>query len=506
MRSNLVTFWSTLALSLAASSALAQETNCTDGVDNDGDTVFDCGDNDCAKLAVCKPDGGSEATEARCSDWIDNDNDGHVDCDDDECIAAGVRTCKGSWDLQREKSGPTGGGQGSSAALPDLPEGGSLEDLIGKAGDIDGERNDIVCGDGIDNDGDGAIDCADYGCRFDPAVSVCRESPGLRFSIVSHITASYDFEAEQADTRFSTLQLRAFGPMPFIQDSFFLISMRTERSPRLTFAMFQVPIGGGHYVNINSGGGALSTALIRSASKQLLVQAPFYLYSAFEQGNGAAVEVGGPIGSKGKLRYQAFVGAGSGRFNGNVGGRFFSFDNTNFTYAVGGQLQWNAIGHISRWDSPKLYVPVPTALSLTLGAKYDQRAQERYPAANLNITFRSGILYTSAETYAKRELEFGSWQVAYNVQVGVLVLKKHLLLAADFGQFHMTDMDNPPATAETDIRRLRNETQFRVGLHWYFWRNIGTLSLVYNNHDLGPTVTAESTIERELSLVAQYRF
>jgi hypothetical protein len=513
------TMWAAAAAGISlllAPGVLAQETNCSDGVDNDGDTVLDCGDNDCKDDAVCKADGNSENSNGRCTDWIDNDNDGYVDCDDKDCESIGITACEGSWDKAQKKSKPAG--TDDPNAMPELKPGMTVEDLLGTAGDNDGERNDYLCSDGIDNDNDGAVDCADFGCRFDPTVGVCRESPGIRFSIVSHITASYDFEADDsssaADVRFSTLQLRAFGPMPYIQDSFFLISMRTERTPRLTFALFQIPLGGGHFLNINSGGGGLTTGLIRSASKQLLVQQPFYVYNAFEGGNGAAVEVGGPLADDGSLNYRVFLAGGSGRFNGNVGGRFFSFDNTNFTYSVGAQLSMNLVGHVNRWDTPMLYTPVPQALNLTVGAKYDQRAQERYPAANVQLTYRGGRFIATGEAYGKTELEFGAEQLGYNVTVGYLAVPKYLLLAADFGQFISSDYDDLPENGsdiESDIRNQDQELQWRVGAHWYFYRNIGVLSVVYTEAHIEPfqipgrDPEADVT-ERELRLVAQYRF
>ncbi len=489
----------------AAPDAPAAETICDDGTDNDGDTVYDCGDSDCKGAPHCKPDGEPESSEARCSDYVDNDSDGHVDCDDDDCIRGNFKACQGSWDAQQ------GGAirPGSGVNDDELPDTGdkSWDELIGTMGDIDGERSDEVCADGIDNDNDGRTDCADFGCRFDPQVSVCRENPGMRFSIVSHISQIYDIEADEMDTRFTVLQLRAFGPIPFIQDSFFLISMRAERTPRLTFAMFQIPLGDGHYLNINSGGGGLSTALIRSASKQLLIDSPFYLYNAFEQGNGAAVEVGGPIDDAGMFDYRVYVAGGSGRSNGNVGGRYFTFDNTNYTWTVGAQLGIDFVGSLTRWDSPLLYVPVPTALGMTVGFKYDERAQERFPAANVNLTLRTGRFIGSAETYIKRELEFGSWQVAYNIAAGFLIVPKYLMLGADIGQYIPGDFDKPPALAETDIRRQLEEFQWRVGLHWYFWRNIGVISAIYSDRTTSPRGDVEpDTHERIFKIVGQYRF
>ncbi len=49
--------------------------DCTDGVDNDGDGLADCEDDGC--LEVCLED---------CADGVDNDGDGLADCEDDECL------------------------------------------------------------------------------------------------------------------------------------------------------------------------------------------------------------------------------------------------------------------------------------------------------------------------------------------------------------------------------------------------------------------------------------
>ncbi len=187
--------------SFSAGSAWAadgKETQCDDGKDDDGDTVYDCGDNDCHDFPACIPDGSDEVGEGRCGDFIDNDKDGHVDCDDNGCV--GTKVCSGSWDLQ---VGGNVGGTDSGVdddALPDLAPGKTVEDLIGKGDDKDGERSDEVCADGIDNDNDGRTDCADFGCRFDAQVSVCRENPGIRFSIVSHITQSFESKKTRGST------------------------------------------------------------------------------------------------------------------------------------------------------------------------------------------------------------------------------------------------------------------------------------------------------------------
>ena len=497
----------------APKAAPSGETQCGDGKDNDNDSMTDCADSDCAKSTACKADGNPENTNKRCSDWIDNDGNGAVDCDDSACGGPGITVCKGSWKGNLESGGGSGANSGPEEEIPDLGAGMTVEDLIGKGSDKDGERNDQMCSDGIDNDNDGRVDCADFGCRFDPSVTVCRGNPGMRFSVVAGIEQNYNIKSYRdgdgtMDTRFSRIQLRSFGPVPLIQNSFYLLSMRAEKTPRLTFAMFQMPVGkSGHYININSGGGGLSPSLILSAAKQLLLEPAYYVYNAFEQGNGASAEFGGPIGDSGKLQFRVFVAGGSGRFSGNVGGRYFSYNNTNYTYAAGAQVAWNILGHYSRFDNPFLYTPVPTTLALTFGAKYDQRAQERYAAANSSLVLRMNRLVLMAENYSKQEFEFESFQTAYVVQLGFLAIPKRLLLAADFGEYLPGEMKNPPQLKETDLRKQLDERQWRLAAHLYFYRNIGIVSLLYKNRSVSnikPGLPANQ--EQQVSLEAQYRF
>ena len=120
-----------LVLSFGSGLAFAGETDCTNGKDDDNDSMVDCADADCAKLDVCKPDGQPENTNARCSDWIDNDDNGVMDCDDMNCSGEGITVCQGSWDAM--ESMQQSGGQTSSmdqSVLPELGEGKTFEDLI----------------------------------------------------------------------------------------------------------------------------------------------------------------------------------------------------------------------------------------------------------------------------------------------------------------------------------------------------------------------------------------
>ncbi len=526
-------FLAALALSAVVflpSAANAQETQCDNGIDDDGDTVYDCGDNDCANSPLCKKDGNPENSNKRCGDWIDNDGDGQTDCDDSDCYGMNISICEGSWDKFKRQSETSGSTSEVTDDIPELGAGMSVEDLIGVGSDADGERNDVVCSDGIDNDNDGRTDCADFGCRFDPTVTVCQGDASFRFSVVARGEQSYtrsnvtrfrrptdtraldngelpSFADGVLNTKIERLQLRVFGPMPGIDDSFFLISARAEKTPRVSFVMFQVPLGkNGHYLNFNSGGGGLTIESIRSAHKNLLLTPAFYVANAFEQGNGAAVEVGGPIGTKGKYQYRVFAAGGTGRFSGSVGGGFVNDDNRNYTYSTGGQVQLNLIGYHNRWDSSMLFTKSPTTLSLSLGVKYDQRSQERYPAFNTNATFKWRNLIVLGESNVKYELDFKSVHASYNLKVGYLVIPKKLLLAADFGEFLAVDQGDVPSGINPE-----QERQIRAAAHYYLWRNIVVGSLFFSHRNVAAPANADANdtgdrLTQEIKASMSYRF
>ncbi len=63
------------------------ETNCDNGIDDDGDGLIDCNDPDCLNSNVCLVE--------ICTNGIDDDGDGFIDCDDAECqqITSCVEIC-----------------------------------------------------------------------------------------------------------------------------------------------------------------------------------------------------------------------------------------------------------------------------------------------------------------------------------------------------------------------------------------------------------------------------
>jgi hypothetical protein len=90
------------------------ETNCTNGLDDDGDGAIDCADSDCASDPACQ----GPTTETNCTNLLDDDGDGAIDCADSDC--ASDPACQ--------------------------------------------QATETNCSNGLDDDGDGLIDCDDPDC------------------------------------------------------------------------------------------------------------------------------------------------------------------------------------------------------------------------------------------------------------------------------------------------------------------------------------------------------
>jgi hypothetical protein len=137
---------------------------CNDGLDNDCNGFADCDDFACRSCAVpaCLTnntvtlrDGGTcmcgdpESTTAACSDGLDNDCDGFTDCQDFSCQTCAVPVCLADGGLNR------GGDAGFCLCRGT-------------------ENSNTACGDGVDNDCNGFVDCNDFSCsRGDAGVTVC---------------------------------------------------------------------------------------------------------------------------------------------------------------------------------------------------------------------------------------------------------------------------------------------------------------------------------------------
>ncbi len=114
------------------------ESVCNDRVDNDGDGRIDCDDPDCQSLEVCQPED--------CANGQDDNNDGFVDCQDAQCVGdpacEGVEVC---W----------GGVDDDGDGYTDCDDEDCLGQSVCEAED---------CANGVDDDGDFKVDCADRSC------------------------------------------------------------------------------------------------------------------------------------------------------------------------------------------------------------------------------------------------------------------------------------------------------------------------------------------------------
>lgn len=122
---------------------------CGDGIDNDGDTFIDELDTDCKNVfGQCGPSPAIEDYAfLSCSNAKDDDLNGSVDCGDSACRTNG-------------KIGRAGC-LNATCGLP-AKYANTLTDAAACAAT---EASANVCGDGIDNDGNGTVDCGDAACN-----------------------------------------------------------------------------------------------------------------------------------------------------------------------------------------------------------------------------------------------------------------------------------------------------------------------------------------------------
>ncbi len=157
---------------------------CTDGIDNDNDGLIDCDDPDCNSIGII-------CESVACNDGIDNDGDGDIDCEDSDCMVPiiedittmPISDCSdlqsgsitiSSDDTLIEYSINGGVSFASDSTFTNLSSGQytvAIQSLISSClsdsfiVNIDtlGCEH-FFCNDGIDNDGDGDIDCEDSDC------------------------------------------------------------------------------------------------------------------------------------------------------------------------------------------------------------------------------------------------------------------------------------------------------------------------------------------------------
>jgi plastocyanin len=127
------------------------ESDCANGVDDDGDDAIDGEDPDCSSTGSNLVGSG----ETDCGDGIDNDGDDAIDGEDADCSPGG-----GLPPNEREK----------------FCSDGVDNDGNGKVDDINECESD--CTDGTDNDGDGKIDTEDNDCQPGGPCPLCSPTGG----------------------------------------------------------------------------------------------------------------------------------------------------------------------------------------------------------------------------------------------------------------------------------------------------------------------------------------
>ncbi|MEC8049720.1 MAG: hypothetical protein VX210_02925, partial [Myxococcota bacterium] len=153
----------------------------------------------------------------------------------------------------------------------------------------------------------------------------------------------------------------------------------------------------------------------------------------------------------------------------------------------------------------------PLSLSTRYGAKWEQRSAERFPALFFGAQTRFSYFHLAGEYYWRNAMqstvengetiEISSKQHSMNVELGVLLLPKHLMLAMDYGFYKVMSPLNPSFSYPTD-----EETQLRGALHWYFWRQIGVASVFYARKQVRELGDVEWDVSNEFRIAAQYRF
>lgn len=163
---------------------------CTDGEDNDGNGYVDCNDNSCRQSPDPTIREVCEATFAACRDGRDNNNNGFTDCADFSCR---FYECNRSVSCGDDGDCPSGQSCFRGACMlvrSPCFEGAFLGSSYVQMDGCPAEnRNEPLrleeqqamvragCTDGVDNDGDGFVDCEDWDCNHNPLAVHGPESP-----------------------------------------------------------------------------------------------------------------------------------------------------------------------------------------------------------------------------------------------------------------------------------------------------------------------------------------
>jgi hypothetical protein len=132
---------------------------------------------------------------------------------------------------------------------------------------------------------------------------------------------------------------------------------------------------------------------------------------------------------------------------------------------------------------------------------------------NAQTVFQISRFLIRGEIYSKYVIDYGgAWQTAWNAQTSILLIPRWLMLAADIGSSFAQNFQPGPGDPIPEFgggfNRPVDQLQWRVALHWYWFRNIGLLSLLYRETHIeeNPDRAQDNTLEREMRLEAQFRF
>ncbi|MEZ4287495.1 MAG: hypothetical protein R3A47_04995 [Polyangiales bacterium] len=103
------------------------------------------------------------------------------------------------------------------------------------------------------------------------------------------------------------------------------------------------------------------------------------------------------------------------------------------------QFQYVPIGYHDRYDTLYLYTPAEKTVAFVIGAKYEQREVERFPAANMQFYAIKGRFLLKLEGYGKYLYDYEAAQGSWNVLTSILLVPKVLMFAADMGGFRNQD-------------------------------------------------------------------